>query len=359
MERRHQVFISSTFSDLKKERSEIVQALLELDCFPAGMEMFPATNDAAWDLIRGVIDDSDYYCLIIGGRYGSIDEEGVGYTEKEYDYAVSIGMPVVAFLHKNPGAIPQEKSEASEKGRERLSAFRAKVEAAHHCKYWETADELGGRVSRAIVALRKTHPAEGWVPGTFATDGSLNLEVATLRARVAELEAELTKKAADEPNAPSATIAGGEDEVDFMVYVKRPSGGNPEPIRTSWDNILKYVGPTLLPECSEDDFLERLKLCFFHSAKQQINDDVEYKGMVIPHVVNDQVKIQLRALGQMVPGTKRRTVSDRRTYWKLTPSGEARLLAIQAIQKPLAAQLPLPAIPSPAANPVPPTPAQQ
>lgn len=349
MERRHQVFISSTFSDLKKERAEIVQALLELDCFPAGMEIFPATTDAAWDLIKGVIDDSDYYCLVIGGRYGSLDEEGIGYTEKEYDYAVSIGKPVLAFLHKNPGGIPQDRSEVSEQGRQKLAAFRAKVEGVHHCKYWETADELGGRVSRAIVAVRKSHPAEGWVPGSFATDGTLQLEAATLRARVAELEAELAKKVAEDSPSIASNIAGGEDQSSHTVFVKRTDSGGPEQITTSWDNILRYVGPTLLPECSEEDFMERLKLCFYHAAKLQIGDDVQYNGTVIPHVVTDQVKIQLRALGQMAPGTKRRAVSDRKTYWKLTPSGEARLLAIQALGKPApnSTSSPLPPLPLP------------
>lgn len=349
MERRHQVFISSTFADLKKERAEIVQALLELDCFPAGMEIFPATTDAAWELIKGVIDDSDYYCLVVGGRYGSLDEEGISYTEKEYDYAIGIGKPVVAFLHKNPGAIPQDRSEISEQGRQKLSSFRAKVEAAHHCKYWETADELGGRVSRAIVALRKSHPSDGWVPGTFASDGLLDLEVATLRARVAELEADLAKRAAEDSPLALSNIAGGEDEYDFNIYVKRPQSGKSEPVMASWDNILRYVGPTLLPECSEEDFLERLKLCFYHAAKTQIDDDVQYNGTVVPHVVTDQIKIQLRALGQMVPGTKRRAVSDRKTYWKLTPAGEARLLAVQALGKPQPTTAPLP-LPLPNAN---------
>lgn len=348
MERRHQVFISSTFADLQKERAEIVQALLELDCFPAGMEMFPASTAAAWDLIKGVIDDSDYYCLVIGGRYGSMDAEGLSYTEKEYDYAISIGKPVVAFLHKNPGAIPRDMCEISEEGRLKLTSFRAKVETAHHCKYWETADELGGRVSRAIVALKKSHPSDGWVPGSFATDGSLDLELATLRARVAELQSELAKRAVDDSPSSLANIAGGEDQAEFTIYVKRKNSGGQETIFTTWDNILRYVGPTLLPECSEEDFLERLKLCFYHAAKKDPDNEKQYAGTVVPHVTTDQVKIQLRALGQMAPGTKRRAVSDRKTYWKLTSSGEARLLAVQALSKPQAElPLPIPAIKRP------------
>ncbi len=50
-EKRFQVFVSSTFQDLVEERREVIQALLELDCIPAGMELFPATNEDQWALI--------------------------------------------------------------------------------------------------------------------------------------------------------------------------------------------------------------------------------------------------------------------------------------------------------------------
>ena len=67
----------------------MLKAILEIDQMPAGMELFPATDDSAWQLIRDIIDSSDYYILIIGGRYGSRDEAGLSYTEKEYDYAAA------------------------------------------------------------------------------------------------------------------------------------------------------------------------------------------------------------------------------------------------------------------------------
>ena len=47
--------------------------------------------------IRKWIDESDVYMLILGGRYGSIDEESdLSYTELEYKYALSKNMPVFA-----------------------------------------------------------------------------------------------------------------------------------------------------------------------------------------------------------------------------------------------------------------------
>jgi hypothetical protein len=135
MERRHQVFISSTYADLKDERAEVTQALLELDCIPAGMELFPATTNGAWELIKGVIDDSDYYCLIVGGRYGSVDAGGISYTEKEYDYAIETNKPLIAFIHKDPDQIANGKTEKTDKGKEKLQLFKTKVESSHHCKY--------------------------------------------------------------------------------------------------------------------------------------------------------------------------------------------------------------------------------
>ena len=64
----------------------------------------PATNEDAWTLIRRVIDGCDYYLLVIAGKYGSVNStSGLSYTEMEYDYAVSAGKPVMAFLQRLSG----------------------------------------------------------------------------------------------------------------------------------------------------------------------------------------------------------------------------------------------------------------
>ena len=97
--KRYQVFVSSTFRDLEVERQKVTWALQRMECIPAGMELFPAASDDQWTVIKRVIDESDYYLLIIAGRYGSLDKEGIGYTEKEFDYALSQSKPIVAFLH--------------------------------------------------------------------------------------------------------------------------------------------------------------------------------------------------------------------------------------------------------------------
>ena len=104
-EKRFQIFVSSTFEDLKDERKTMQEAILRLDHFPDGMGGFPATDDSAWELIKQVIDDTDYYLLIIAGRYGSQDDQGISYTEKEYNYAVASQKPVIAFIHADPNSL--------------------------------------------------------------------------------------------------------------------------------------------------------------------------------------------------------------------------------------------------------------
>ena len=105
-DKRYQVFVSSTYDDLQDERKEVMQALLELDCIPAGMELFPASSEDQWSLIKRVIDDCDYYILIIGGRYGSVGPDGISYTQMEFEYALKTGKPIISFVHKNPASIP-------------------------------------------------------------------------------------------------------------------------------------------------------------------------------------------------------------------------------------------------------------
>ncbi len=79
IKKKYQVFISSTYSDLIDERAAATQCLLDNNCIPVGMEQFPASDMSQMDYIKRMLDDCDYYILILGGRYGSLDRDGVGF----------------------------------------------------------------------------------------------------------------------------------------------------------------------------------------------------------------------------------------------------------------------------------------
>jgi len=98
MEVKYQIFISSTYQDLKSAREKVVKTILSLYHFPVGMEMFSADDAEQWGVIKDTIDNSDYYIVIIGHRYGSETSDGISFTEKEFDYAANKGIPILAFI---------------------------------------------------------------------------------------------------------------------------------------------------------------------------------------------------------------------------------------------------------------------
>lgn len=163
MERKYQVFISSTFEDLKDERKEVIQTLLEMDCIPTGMEMFQASDDSQWELIKSVISSCDYYIVIIAGRYGSVHPiTQKSYTQMEYEYASEIEIPIIAFLYEDIDNLPNNKIEKNKKNQKKLQQFR-ELTKKRMVKFWSNKSELASAVSRSLYNIFKTHPRNGWV----------------------------------------------------------------------------------------------------------------------------------------------------------------------------------------------------
>ena len=129
--RKFSIFISSTYEDLKKERQALVGVALENNLIPVGMEQFHAAPTSQWNVITKMINESDLYLLVIGGRYGSIDKEtGLSYTEKEYNYAKTKGLPVFVLIKETSAISESEKDTGKDKydKMKRLDEFRKRAE---------------------------------------------------------------------------------------------------------------------------------------------------------------------------------------------------------------------------------------
>lgn len=167
MERRYDVFVSSTYEDLIEERKEITQAVLECDCVPVGMEMFPASNMEQWEFIKKVIDKADIYLVIVAGKYGSIgvDEQGKrkSYTEMEFDYALRTGKPILAFLYKDINQLTGAKIELNAEKREALESFCKKIKKDRMVKFYTNKDELKANALSSINSLKKRITSGGWI----------------------------------------------------------------------------------------------------------------------------------------------------------------------------------------------------
>lgn len=167
VERRFDVFVSSTYEDLTEERKEVTQAILECDCMPVGMEMFPASNMEQWNFIKKVIDKSDIYLVIIAGKYGSEskDEYGnrVSYTEMEFDYALKQGKPVLAFLVNHVGKLVRNKTEDESYKMDLLMKFREKVKTGRLVKFYDNKDDLKAKVMGSLNQIKKQITSGGWI----------------------------------------------------------------------------------------------------------------------------------------------------------------------------------------------------
>lgn len=316
-----------------EERKSVIHALLELDCIPAGMELFPATDEDAWTLIKEVIDDCDYYVLILAGKYGSTNKEGMSYTEMEFDYAVSTNKPIIAFLHENLDILSAADIEKTEPMQGKLNEFREKAKAKH-CKFWSTPDDLGGKVSRSLVQLKKRHPSLGWVQGKYAATETMLREMQELREKVAkyEIEALLGTNA-----APPGTelLEQGADLVELNLDLKTDTKGTKKKVKliTNWDRLFSYCGPSMMNECTDSELFNRIRLALLHAAPEDIRNFNTLAGMILPYVFEDKIRIQFQALGLIAPGIKKRAIADSASYWRLTPYGGKYLLGINAVKK--------------------------
>lgn len=225
---RYQIFVSSTFTDLKEERSEVIQAIWELDCIPTGMEAFLATTESQWDVIKKVIDERNYYVLILCGRYGSVTKEGLSYTEQEYNYAKSISVPVLCFVHGDPDNIVASKTEGDQTNRHRLEKFRERVMNEHPIRKWTNAYELGGLVSRSLSRAIKVNPRPGWTRNTGVSNIELLEKINLLTTENSELKAKLATTS--ESNPKTDFFESGENEINLIgsayIYKKNEHQSN-------------------------------------------------------------------------------------------------------------------------------------
>ncbi|MDK9707434.1 MAG: DUF4062 domain-containing protein [Desulforhopalus sp.] len=340
IEKRYQVFISSTYLDLELERNEVMQALLELECMPAGMELFPAANDTQWDWIKKVILESDYYIVMVGGRYGTISPAtGYSYTEMEYRFALENDIPTIGFIRNKAEEIPHKFCETDTEKTKKLESFKNLVKTKL-CKFYDSPSDLGAKVSRSITQLKKQYPAEGWVKGKVLKElpssedlFKLKKENDNLKSQIAELEKKIDSK--------FENYSSGNDTVDIKFnFIRKkldPSTGGFKKIgdeikfsRFTWDQIFYFVGGSIF---NKERYLQ-LKFVELIEEKERIKLEAQYSDeriydFSVSSSVFRKIIFQLKTLELI-------HVSDQigpDEYFGLTKKGHKLLEQLAAIPK--------------------------
>lgn len=168
VKKKYQIFLSSTYIDLIEQRQKVRDAILRLQHFPVGMEMFNASDENQWNIIKETIECSDYYVLIIGNRYGTEIENGIdsgiSYTQKEFLYAKELKKPILAFIIDESVPIEKQFLESDEK-KDKLEKFKNIVRDGRQVGTWKNSDELAYNVFASLNREIERKPGVGWIRG--------------------------------------------------------------------------------------------------------------------------------------------------------------------------------------------------
>jgi hypothetical protein len=331
LDKRYQVFVSSTFTDLKEERKKIIENLINAKYIPAGMEMFSASNDEQFKYIKKILDTCDYYILVIGARYGSINPTtGISYTEQEYDYAVSKNIPVLAFLHNDPYNLPADKREDDKK--DYLEAFRLKVSTGRMCRLWGNTNEL---ITSVIISLTEEvaeNPQKGWTRGASFDSIELLSQLNEVRLEKENLEKEIVKLKAiiKQSNTIVDNLACGNDKFiikgeKYVRYYGSISGSyEPHEVTLSWDEIFSAVGPFLFAYENYSSFKNKLE--------SGINSAYNQDFYALNQDSVQTIKIQLHALGLIDIKPSKAENGSAFEFIAMTEKGKSYLLQLKTLK---------------------------
>lgn len=323
MDKKYQVFVSSTYEDLQEERKKVMEALLQMNCFPVGMEYFNASDDSQWEVIKSLIRECDYYVLIVAGRYGSIEEEsGKSYTQKEFEYAIEQGVPVISFVHKHPGSLPAAKYEQDPLKREKLEEFKSCVQKKL-CKMWDNADELSSHVILSLNSLIKSHPRTGWIKADEVSSAEANKELISLRKENDLLKSKIRVLSSQIPEG-TEKYKQGEDKFtihytnnyEFHSFVEESKIYEQE---VSWNEIFLSISTLLINPTNEHTMRSAMTKKLLGEHCSIISDDFQ------------TILIQLMALKLIATDTIK--VDGVYIYWILTEYGKNVMVNLKAQKK--------------------------
>ncbi len=197
MRKKLQVFISSTYTDLRDERQVVVAAVLKNGHIPAGMELFAAGNEEQMKVIKRWIDESDVFCLLLGKRYGSIEPTTKkSYTQLEYEYAMQTNKPLFAIILSDAAANAKVKGTKVEEVYEQAhqDAFHEfeKLVRSKMCSFADDLKDIRLNVGDSLRDLELRHEFTGWISGRDLPDESKTLaDVASTAKRNTELQSKV------------------------------------------------------------------------------------------------------------------------------------------------------------------------
>lgn len=314
---KYQIFISSTYDDLKTERAQVIKAVLEMGHIPVGMEMFSAADEEQWKVITRQIDETDYYVVIVAHRYGSMTG-GISYTEKEFDYAVSKGIPVLGFVIDSSVEALAKHIDKEKVKIVALEKFKGKVKQ-RPVGFWKSADDLHGKVSIALMKAFHTVPRIGWTRATATAGPEVMQELSRLSKENSELRLQLGAMNKQEALDRKANL---QSLIETLKNIPQPLQIREEG-KDTWDievpmdlfEIFSQLSTEMMVELSVTGASFYLGV-MNHGGKSKLCTTAPVGMNHVSGIFAD-----LASFGLVEPSKKKHSISDTEVYWSLTNEG--------------------------------------
>jgi hypothetical protein len=156
-----QIYISSTYSDLKQHRDVVYRTLRQMRHDVVAMEDYVAADQRPLAKCLADVSSCDIYVLIIAWRYGYVpakdNPENKSITEMEFRRAVQERKPCLIFLLAEDypwSPLEMEKG----KGAEKLQALRGEVSENYTVSFFRSEEDLARLVSTAVYQCDSLPP---------------------------------------------------------------------------------------------------------------------------------------------------------------------------------------------------------
>lgn len=319
--KKFQVFVSSTYSDLAEERDQVIKAVLEMGHIPVGMEMFSAADEEQWKIIARQIDEIDYYIVIVAHRYGSVTAEGIGYTEKEFDYAAAKGIPILGFVIDDKAPWPNDRYETDNKSKDKLGKFKDKVKS-RLIQFWTNKGELHGRFSIALMKAITANPRTGWVRANQAAGADVINELSRLSSENAALRKEgeqlrlIRDQQSSEVRRTIQVLSNNSRRLGART-IKKPKWEDVTYSEQKLSDIFHWIAPGLMDENSALGVAQNVAL-------KLVGAGYLVEWPIGRNIVSD-ILADLAALELVEPSKKKHPIADKASYWQLTKLGKQTL----------------------------------
>lgn len=143
------IFISSTYSDLQEHRERVIKVLKQAESEIEAMELWLASPTSPIEKCLKHLKKSNLLITIIAHRYGSLTEEGISFTEAEYEYSKNLKIDSLVFIIEDHYKI--DPSQIDYDNIEKLLSFKKRLKAEHMVSFFTTPDDLAKKVLLSFI----------------------------------------------------------------------------------------------------------------------------------------------------------------------------------------------------------------